>query len=146
MIRRFQIQSDNISRLLGELWIGGQTPTTTSGQTDSQRAQLSPHLVDTHITQCRRQQRASPGAKAGRRGLVQCGQQTLACGLIVDGGFPRSEIIGQASQTLLIETRAPLADTGLTSIESLCDLGIGEPFGSPQYNPRSFGVARLSLW
>ena len=110
VLRRVQVEADDLGRLGDELGIVALAPGFTAGQVDLLPAQEAPDVLVRHIAQRPGQQWRRPASEAGGRRLVQLRQDAPARLGRVDRRRPRPRSIRQPGQPFRREARAPAAD------------------------------------
>lgn len=110
VVRWIQVQPDNVSGLLRELWIRADTPASATCQGDLMTAQHAPDLMLGDVLQARSQQRAVPARVAVGRRLVQRCENAALGVAIVHGGLATAWRVRQPPQARPGKAPAPLAD------------------------------------
>src|SRR3990172_8652489 len=117
ILRRVQVKPDNVSCLLGKLWIGADTPTPATLEMNPVFAQDPPHVARCHLPQRSGYQSSRPGGIARWQRLIQLLQNpTLhVCAIL----YLRSTswLIHQAIHTLMGKPGTPLADRTPTHLQ-----------------------------
>src|SRR3990172_973450 len=119
ILRRIEIQSDNIRCLFSKLRVGAYTPTPPPLKLDAVTAQHLPYKIS-RKRQCPRQQRPVPLAITGRRRLVQHPEDTLLVVRQVSSALSRPRGISETIQSQPGEPQAPLGHRGRPSLHLSC--------------------------
>ena len=144
ILRRLQIQPDDIGCLAGELGISPDTPALSALKTDAVLAQHAPHVVMRDIAECLSQQPPVPLSKPCRWRLIKLLQDTLLGVLVVAWRSARTRRIGQSGHAVARKARPPLAHGRRAHLFVGGDLGGAVSFGGRQYHACSKRhVARL---
>ena len=119
---RVQVESHDVRRFLGKLWIGAHAPTPTALKVDAPLAEKTPDIGRRHVTERFGYQLARPrGVPIGWR-LIQLSQDAPLGRLVVHPGLAGSRRVVQPLQSVLGKARAPLAHGSGASVQQRCDI------------------------
>jgi hypothetical protein len=145
ILRRLQVEPDNLGSLLRKRRIGADTPTAPPRQRDLMPAQNPPDLMFGDVAQMSGQQAAVPAPVPGRRRLIQSRQDAPLMLALVLPGLAAARRVEQTRQTRLRKAAPPLADRRRTRVQSLRHRLVAEPLGNRQDHFRPKHHAPLSL-
>jgi len=146
VLRRLQIQPNNVRRLLGEGGIGADAPTASPRERNLVAAQHAPDLVLGDVAQFPGQQGAIPTGVTRRRRRIQSRQHPpLVFGCVVPR-LAAARRVAQTRQALVREPAPPLADRRCPRPQPLRHRSVAQPLGQRQHHFRPerhapFGLA-----
>ena len=109
MIRRAQIEPDDLGRLGDKVGVCAEAPRLRRRKVDPLGAQEAPNILVGDIAERRRQERCSPAAVTGWRRLIELCQNAPACGLVVDRLRARSGLVLKTCQPIRPKADPPFA-------------------------------------
>jgi len=145
ILRRIQVQSDDVGGLPGEFRICADAPGPPPLQVNPVKAQDLPDVVGTHIAQVTRQERPGPDAVALRRRLIQCLQDAPLGPRIIPHRLARTRRIAKPFQTIHGKAPAPLAYARRSRLHFPRHRHAGRARAQPQDHPSALAHAALRL-
>jgi len=117
MVRRVEVEADNLGGLGDKVRIVALTPGLARRKIDLVRAQEAPDVLIRHIAQLARQQRCRPTAVARRRRLIEQRQDALAGIGSVTRSWSGPRQVVQPGQAVARKTRPPAAHPARPSVQ-----------------------------
>jgi hypothetical protein len=133
---RVQIQADDVADLLDELRVLGELPRVLAMRLKPERPPdpRDRGLIETDLGGHRTRR---PVRRALWRRLERLDDYLLDLGVADLARLPRSRLVGQPVQAVLGKAIAPLAHRRVPDRQPLRDLGVLEPIGGQQHDPRA---------
>ena len=129
VLRRIQVQPDDVSRLGGKFRVGADAPASAPLQVNTLAPQHAPDVIRRDIPKGPRQKRTRPRGVARRRRLVQLRQNAPLCLFAVTPLCSGARRVSQASKSLFGKAPPPFAHRYRAYLTFLRNGSGGRAFG-----------------